>query len=91
MSLHFWRQIIQRTAHSFTFIRLGVRRPSKISQFNLVTAGQQKIFRLQITMNHVVQMTIVEGIGHLKGVIGSTSFWESTVGGIAQMLIQLPL
>lgn len=89
--LHFGWQIIECSAHGFTFIWLCMSRPSKIGQFNLIADGEHNILWFQIAMNDIVQMAIVQRIGHLVCVSCGTIFWKATIRWVLQMFVQFSL
>lgn len=63
-------------------------RPSKVSKFHVVVSGEEDVLRLQITVNDVVQVTVVKSVGDLIGVLCGTMFIESTVVGSFQVTIE---
>lgn len=70
---------------------MRVRRPPEVGQFHLVAVREHEILRLQVAMDDIVQMAIVQGVGHLVRVPSGTVLGESSVRRALQMLVQFAL
>src|SRR5260221_7108790 len=76
----FWCRIRYRARHFLCaqqFRRWSQQCETKITKQNLLLGAKQNIFRLDITMNNVVVMSVLEGLCYLLNICYNVCKWKT--------------
>jgi len=66
---HLWRQVVSRAAESLASSRWSMHTPPKVSKF-YYPITVEKVFRLEVSMDHVFGVHVDEAVYDLRNVIG---------------------
>jgi len=88
---HFWWQIVQSPAHCPSPTVGSVDGPAKISNLDVALGVQQQVFRLDISMNHLLTVTVGESIRHLADVTSGQWLLKPPLGLLLQALVEFSL
>lgn len=63
-------------------------RPTEVGELDVIIGSQQNVFRLQITVNDIIQVAIVESVSDLIRVFGCFILLEAAVLRLFQMTVE---
>jgi len=88
---HLRREVVQSPAHCASSTVGSVYRPTKISNLDVAFGVEEQVFRFDISMNHLLTVTVGESVGHLTDVTSRQGLLEPPLGLLLQALVELAL